>query len=121
MSLIDKFKAAIDRTWAALGDLIQPVTYHAVTPGAYDPATGAVAETVRTIPNVPAALVDFKLSMVNGRDIQVGDRQALFRAGDLPNLRPKTADRVTDRDGMVWTVAGVRGDPRLYWELVLRK
>ena len=114
-----------DRLAATALDLLsrfgQDVSRVRVTPGAYDPATGAAGESEASA-TFKGALLDFNngTTTFQGTLVQVGDRRLLIEAGAAPN----TDDKIVV-GGVTWSVLSVReinpaGIPVVY-SLHLRK
>ena len=119
MSVLAQLRSGVDAAWAALGDLLIDAEYRRIVRGAYNPATGTVAETLTKV-SLKAALVDFTSEERKGSDMEAGDRRAILRAKDLP-FRADSADLIVDSDGTIWSVVQVQGDSRIYWDLRIRR
>lgn len=118
MSTVNTIVTALDQAWASLGDVIQPATYRRTAPGAYDPATQGRVTTV-TAKTVRAALLPYETGLENNVDIREGDRRCILRAKDLP-FEPVAGDTVV-HGADTWTVVRVGGDPRIFWDIMLRR
>lgn len=80
-----------------------PVTYRAVTPGAYTPGTGQGAETLADLP-VTAILADSRVKLKDGA-VRVFDAVLYFRGVDI--AAPSPLDRVL-LAGAIYTVEPVQ-------------
>lgn len=95
-------------------------TLRRVTPGIYNPNTGAVSETVSDTP-LRGVLEDVNLREVNDL-IQAGDKRLIIAAADTAAV-PTTADRILI-GGRTLQVIEVRtieqGNEPITYELILR-
>lgn len=74
----------------------QTMTFRRVAEGVYDPATGQATPGVPQDENALVALVNYRLALVDGVNIQRGDRRALVSArktdGSTLTKVPRTND-----------------------------
>ena len=125
MNIDGLLQSGIDTAWRIFEQRMKACQYHAITPLPYDVETGTAGEVVTTTP-IKAFIFDHDLSLAaSGADIQAGDRRALLRANNLPELegrdKSQPGDRLTDHKGVVWNVVLTRGDPDFYFDLTLRR
>lgn len=122
MGMVDTVRQALDQGWAALGDLLQPVTVRRISRGTYNPATGLTTDNVLTA-TVQAILVGYDNELIDGTDIKVGDLRCILRGKDI-TFRPEQGDSVTLPNAQKWSVVRASGDfydPPLYHDLTLRR
>ena len=119
MSVLAQVRAGLDTAWEALGDLKVEVDYTRISRGTYNPATGAVTQTVTKVP-LTVGLVEYTDEQRANSDMKAGDQRAILRAKDLP-FKPQNEDILVEKDGTTWTVQQVGGDKRLYWDLRVRQ
>lgn len=125
MNIDALLRNGIDTAWRIFEQRMKSCQYHAITPLPYDVETGTAGEVVTTTP-VKAFIFDHDLSLAGGgSDIQAGDRRALLRASNLPEItdreKSQPGDRLTDHKGQVYNVVLTRGDPDFYFDLTLRR
>lgn len=76
----------------------QGLTFRRVTEGAYDPATGTTGASSTDDETATIAFVNYKESLIDGGNIQRGDRKALIAAlkadGSALSKTPQTSDQI---------------------------
>lgn len=81
-----------------LSEYGQSATFRRVTEGAYDPNTGTTAAASTDDETVLAALIRYKDHLVDGANIQRGDRKAVIAAldsnGDALGKTPQVQDQI---------------------------
>ena len=117
MALAGPLRKVASKLMAKFGGV---ATLRTVTPSAYNPTTGAIAETTADI-SVRGVLEDVKAREVNEL-IQAGDKRLMIAAADVA-AAPSTADRVIigGISHQVITVATIEQDnTAITYELILR-
>lgn len=89
---------------ATLAEDGQVVTLRRVTPGTYDPATGAVSNTTSDVSRY-GVVFDYSdgLSNMAGTIIQQGDKRLLMEAGTIPDMND-----VVLVGGVQYGIAGIK-------------
>ena len=85
-------------------------TYVSVGDPVYDPVTRTSTSPEQRIPNVPMALVRFKIEDMDDTVKPATDRVALIAALRLPVV-PDENDKIEDVDGSIYTVKKLMSDP----------
>ena len=96
----------------------QVVTVKRVTPGGYDPATGATTADVTNGYSCSGAVMNYASRDIDGTLVQRGDVRVLLAPPDAA-FEPKPGDTVTLADATVLTVINAQatkpaGSPVLY-------
>lgn len=88
-----------------IGQFGRSITLTTVTPGAYNPATGAAVPTSASV-TVKAIVEEYKGFDIVSELAKAGDKKLTVSAADLA-ARPTPADKVTV-DGLVYTIVAVK-------------
>lgn len=104
-----KISSLVLKAFQKTGDLRTTVTFQRLTPGAYDPSTGAVAVT-----EVEYTVTNAVLTAISGMEFEwfPADRNTqklLIAAEDLP-VTPTTTDNVVI-GGTTWEITRVKSVP----------
>lgn len=104
-----KISALVKKAFQKTGDLRTTVTFQRLTPGAYDPATGAVAitEVEYTITN--AILTSVSSAEMGWFPADRNTQKLLIAGEDLP-VEPTTTDNVVI-GGVTWEITRVKQVP----------
>lgn len=104
-----KLSALVLKAFQKTGDLRTTITFQRLTPGAYDPSTGAVAvtEVEHTVQN--AILTSIAASEAGWFPADRNTQKLLIAAADLP-VTPTTTDNVVI-GGVTWEITRVREVP----------
>lgn len=102
------------------------VTYKVVSttplvPG--EPWGPNAADTLIT--NIPAVFLEYKNQEVDGTLVQIGDKRCLIATLDMPDVQPKTNDKILDgatdwKVSMVKTLQPGNVAETIMWELSVR-
>ena len=83
---------------ALLNEHGQDVTFRRVTEGSYNPATGTTAASSTSDETVKVAFLQYRVDLVDGVNIQRGDRKAVMSAFDTSGAAlsktPQTGDQL---------------------------
>lgn len=114
-STIDK---AVGTAFKAAGDIPKTLTYHSITIGAYNPATGTTSTTTATH-SVQYIRQDYSAIEIDGEVVKPYDKRVILRQSTLP-VTPKLTDTVVI-DAVTWNVVNFEQDPAgATWVLQLR-
>jgi len=104
-----KISALVQKAFQKTGDLRTTVTFQRLTPGAYDPSTGAVAitEVEYTITN--AILTSVSSAEMGWFPADRNTQKLLVAGANLP-VEPTTTDNVVI-DGATWEITRVKQVP----------
>lgn len=104
-----KIQALVKKAFQKTGDLRTTVTFQRLTPGSYDPATGAVAvsEVEYIINN--AILTSISSAEMGWFPADRNTQKLLVAGSDLP-VEPTTTDTV-EIDGVKWEITRVKQVP----------
>lgn len=108
MNLRDRLAATADRLFTSFASVVVAGTYTRKTAAAYDPATGIVTPSSKSLA-VSVILDTWKQDQVDGDVIKAGDRIAKIRASEL-GAEPSTDDEL-QLPGQLWQVRNYSTDP----------
>lgn len=125
MGLQATIAAAVKSGFTALGDIPRSISFTAVTPGAYDPATGLVSETTATT-TCKAVFSDKPATASQGGLLDSAQpksdrmlRTALIQQSELAT-RPKRGDRIVDGTSTYYVSSSAAQDPaKATWKVEL--
>ncbi len=101
--------SAVNTIWDLTADIKVLGTYHRLTPGAYNPTTGAAAVTDTTYP-VDYREAVFKQRDIDGERIRAGDKKILVRVSEM-SARPTADDYIVASDGRRWDLMQIETEP----------
>ena len=120
MGLKSTIESAVKAGFAALGDIVETVTYKSyASTSSYNPDTGTVTRTETSL-TVGVVFMEYNKRDIDGVQIQAHDQRVLIRQAAL-SVTPSLNDRIVRSTGKIWEIISVGEDPaHATWDLQVR-